>query len=355
MHQTLSTLPSRVVLDTNVLLNATFVADSSARYSIEQLNVLGFSPIIDEAIEDEAFLILRRLRIKLGLVYDPLEIFRSYLATSRILCLPRSHQFHIDKHVNRADQHVIGAASHYNAWVLTGDIKLTAQCQQLQIATRLPWDVIMEAATQEKRDLPLHYVLRVVGISSTNGSFFARIIPGSWAGMKCVGHFTVCDVENIGRIYYDSFTEDWVFSTALGDEVRLRCPLAPNEHWIISATYEIGGRGCAGSVTLRAAQPMGTSIQNNITVKGKFSAPTPGTITFGHSISQNDHWNGHIRRIILSPVAIDSKGWRALVKVPEAAPDPAASNVLEAALQRVQIAPDKIIVPSELWLRNLWI
>lgn len=353
MHQALSTLTSRVVIDTNVLLNATFVADSSARYSIEQLNGLGFSAIIDEAIEDEASFILRRLRIKLGLVYDPVEIFRSYLTTSRILCLPRSRPFRV-KQVNKADQHIIGAASHYNAWVLTGDIKLAAQCQQFQIATRLPWDAIMEAATREKRAPPLHYVLRVAGISSSNGSFFARVIPGSWAGMRSVGRFTVCDVENIGRIYYDSFTEEWVFSTALGADVRLGCPIGQDEHWIVSASYEVGSQGCAGTATLRAARPLGQSIQNNISLKGRISAPTPGEIAFGHSCSRNDHWNGYLRRVVLSPIAIDAKGWRALVKVPEAAPDPAASNVLETALLRVQIAPDRVVVPSELWFRHSW-
>lgn len=353
MHQALTALTNRVVIDTNVLLNAAFVADSSAQNSIKQLSILGFSVVIDEAIDDEALLILRRLRIKLGLPYDPIEIFRSYLMSSRILCLPASPLLRV-KQVNKADQHVIGAASHYNAWVLTGDIKLAAQCQKQQIATRLPWDVIMEAATRENRDPPLHYIFRVAGISSSKGSFFARVVPGSWGGMKSVGCFTVCDVENIGRIYYDSFSAEWVFSTVLGIDVKLKCPVEPNEHWIVSASYEIGGPGSIGTATLRAARPLGQSIQNNISLKGKISALTPGEIAFGHSCHRNDHWNGYLRRIVLSPIAIDAKGWRALVAVPEAAPDPAAGNILEAALLQVQIARNQIVIPSELWFRHSW-
>src|SRR5699024_2016144 len=150
MHQSLRALPNRVVIDTNVLLNATFVDDSSSRYSLEQLNRLGFSLVIDQAIEDEAKLVLRRLRIKLGLQYDPVEVFRAYLKRSRILSLPRAALFR-SRYINKADHHVIGAAVHYGAWVLTGDIKLSAQCKGLNISTRLPWDAIMETATSAKR------------------------------------------------------------------------------------------------------------------------------------------------------------------------------------------------------------
>lgn len=354
MHQSLSALPSRVVVDTNVLLNATFVADSSARYSLEQLSRLGFSLIVDQAIEDEATRVLRKLRVKLGLPYDPVDFFRAYLGQSRILSLPRAALFR-SKSVNKADHHIIGAAAHYDAWVLTGDIKLSAQCQGLHIATRLPWDAIMEAAASEKRDPPIDYLLQVAGISATSGSFFARIIPGNWAGMVSVGRFTVCDIQNVGRIYYDTSTEEWVFSTIMGADTRLKCPLVPNQYWIVSASYEAGTQGSSGIVTLRAARPFGQSLQDNISIKGKISAPTPGAISFGHTVDQSDYWNGHLRRVVLSPIPIDSKGWRALVKVPEAAPDPATSNVLEAALLRAKVVPDSLLVPSELSFRQFWI
>lgn len=354
MHQSLAALSSRVVIDTNVLLNATFVADSSSRYSLEQLNKLGFSLIIDQAIEDEATLVLRRLQIKLGLAYDPVEVFRDYMEQLRILTLPRAARFR-SKSINKADHHIIGAATHYDAWVLTGDIKLSAECQELNISTRLAWDAIMEAATREKRELPINYILRVAAISATRGSFFARVFPGNWAGTVSEGRFTVCDIQNVGRIYYDSSTEEWVFSTKIGSETKLKCPLGPNQHWIVSASYEFSTHDCSGTSTLRAAQPFGQSVQNNITFKGKISDPTPGAISFGHSVNGSDHWNGPIRRIVLSPIPIDSKGWRALVNVPEAAPDPTTSNVLEAALSRVQIMSDGLLIPSELTFRQFWI
>lgn len=354
MHQSLTALPRRVVIDTNVLLNASFLADGSSRYSLKQLNRLGFSLIVDQAIEDEATLVLRRLRIKLGLQYDPVAVFRAYLEQSRILSLPRAAPFS-SKRINKADHHIIGAAAHYDAWVLTGDIKLSAQCQGLHIATRLPWDVIMEAATKDKRNPPLHYIVRVAGISATSGSFFARVLPGNWAGRVSMGRYTVCDIQNVGRIYYDTSTEEWVFSTTMGAETRLKCPLEPNQNWIVSASYELGTRDSSGTATLRAAQPFGQSFQNNISFKGKISAPTPGTITFGHAVNKSDHWTGYVRQIVLSPIPLDSKSWRALVRVPEAAPDPTASNILEAALSRVRIMSDGWLVPSQLTFGQFWI
>jgi hypothetical protein len=88
MYQSLSALSTRVVIDTNILLNAAFVADSSARVSIEQLNSMGFAVFIDESIEREAHLVLKRLQIKLGLRYDPFDVYHDYIRASNILCLP---------------------------------------------------------------------------------------------------------------------------------------------------------------------------------------------------------------------------------------------------------------------------
>jgi hypothetical protein len=260
---------------------------------------------------------------------------------------------HIKK-INKADQHVVAAASQYSAWILTGDIKLAAECQNQNIAARLPLDAIIEASIRKKQNPPLNHIFRVSGISASKGTFFARLVTGGWGGIKSAGRFTACDVENIGRIYYDSFTEEWVFSTTLGTEARLKCPVQQNQPWIVSATYELENQKSKGNVTLRAAQPQGNSLQQNISLKGKITAQTPGEITFGHSCKRSDYWNGSIRKIVLSPITIDAKAWRAVVKVPEAAPDPASGDVLEAAMLRVQIEASRLVVPSERWFRNSW-
>lgn len=354
MYRPLPAPKQRVVVDTNVLLNAAFLEGGSADLAIAELRRRGIPMVIDEAIENEAELVLSRLRVKLALNFNPFEIFKLFVRASGTLVLPRAGPVG-GKHVNRADRHVIGAASKYGAWVLTGDFKLASECVGHAIEARLPMDAIIEGAFLTGRNHPLHLFLRVAGVSAKNGSFFARVIPGGWAGRPEINSkFTICHVENLGRLYYDSAPEEWVFSMALGNEVRLHCKIKPDEQWIVSASYDISeGKGNA---TLRAAQPgEPVSPTKNISINGVFAALSPGEITFGLSCAKLDSWNGHIRNVTISPVGIVSKAWRALVKVLEAAPDPSSGDVLEKALKLTRIEAGGLIRPTEVSLRSQWL
>jgi hypothetical protein len=353
MHRSLTGLPTRVVVDTNVLLNATFVADSSASYAIAHLSSLGLSPVVTESMVAEAAKVLGRLRIQLALPYDPFAIFRDYLASAKVIFLPAPELRHM-KGINRADQIVVAAASEYAAWVLTGDVKFAGQCHTLGITSRFPWDVIMESAIRASVDPPKDYVLRVAAISRESGSIFARVIPGSWAASNSTATFTVCDVENVGCLYYDSSSKGWTFSSAMGVSVFMKCPVGATEEWIVCASYKVGRKGKPGSVTLRSALPLGNTEVKDVSTAGQISAKTPGTIAFGQKASGGDCWNGHIRRIVVSSSQLGGKSWKPLVSIPDAAPDPTDSDVLEAALQRISFRMGRFIFPTELSFRDFW-
>jgi predicted nucleic acid-binding protein len=79
MHQTLSNLPRRVLVDTNVLLDSAFVSDGLARKSIAALRRLGFSILLSESIDSEGAEKLNYLILELGLRFDPVTFWRQYL------------------------------------------------------------------------------------------------------------------------------------------------------------------------------------------------------------------------------------------------------------------------------------
>lgn len=352
MHQSLVGLPPRAVVDTNVLLNASFISDGSARYAITQLGDLGFSSVIDSAIEEEAIAILRKLRVKLALPFDPVGSLHSFIRRAKILVLPRA-ALHVASEVNKADRHVYSAAKHYGAWILTGDVELAAQSLSLGTPARMPWDVLSETATRKKKELPLNYVLRFIGISARNGFVFGRVIPGHWAGMHGVGRFTVCEVENVARLLYDSDAEQWVFAVAGKEVARATCPLATDEHWTVCGSYEIGSGG--GNATLRAFSTSGKAINTSVALPSVSFHNGPGSVSFGHSVIKADHWSGWIRKIVVAPRSMTNKAWKALRLIPESAPDPASGNVLEAALRQVTMINGVATVPSEKALSDLWI
>ncbi|MBY0240322.1 MAG: type II toxin-antitoxin system VapC family toxin [Burkholderiaceae bacterium] len=353
MHRSLNNLPQRVVIDTNVLLNAAFVANSSARYCLEHLAGLGFNLIIDAAIENEAKLILRRLKLKLTLGYDPAVVFDNFLRFVRIIILPKA-TIMPSRHVNKADLHVYSVAAHYQGWILTGDLKFAAECQSIPLPVRLPWDVMMEVAQRANKVPPMEYLFHSAGVSRTSGSLFARVLPGSWANQSFPKIFTVCDVENAAKLAYDNGRREWVFSTKFGTEVRLKCEITMEQEWIVCASYDMDGRTNTGKLNLRACDTAGANVQSETQLSGALPSAVPGNIAIGASAGGTDHWNGYLRRIVVYPNAMRKENWKAIRKLPDSAPDPAAGNVLEAALSRATRRDNRIFFPSESELKRAW-
>ena len=354
MFRSLERLPTRVVIDANVLLNACFIAGGSARQAIDHLKALGFNPIIDKTIEYEARTVLHRKRMALGLWFDPRSALDAFLRYAQIMSLPGA-PLQSCRSINKADRHVYSAAMHYGAWVLTADLEFAVQCQDLQMPVRLPWDVVMEGATRAGKNPPLELVARYSGLSETAGMLFARGVPGSGAGMMDGRKFTACDVEHVGRVFYDGSAKEWVFVLTIGGEARARCPVVPDETWTVCGSYELDRNSGRGKASVRAYSTRGTTGDSTIEVRGRFKASWPGKISVGHTLVGSDYWNGGIGPVVIGPRPMTGKIWRALRRLPELAPDPFSANVLEAALRRVRAENGVMLVPDEREIMEQWV
>src|SRR5258708_40040280 len=88
MYHPLTPLPTRVIADSNVLLDATFVRNGLARRAMDVLGQLGQTIIVDEMIEREALVILDRLQRDLCLTFNPKEFFDDNIRRLRALHVP---------------------------------------------------------------------------------------------------------------------------------------------------------------------------------------------------------------------------------------------------------------------------
>jgi len=353
MFHSLEGLPKRVVLDTNVLLNGCFISGSAANIAIQRLVRLGFFPVIDRAIEVEAITILRRIGIKRALWFDPVIGLNAYLGHSKIMTLPLAHAPSSSK-INKADRHVYSAAIEHKAWILTYDLNLAAELQSLRPSVRLPWDVILEEATMDGKNPPLDYVLQYVGLSKTSGFIFARTLSDqrSWSG---VGRFTICDVENVARLYFDGNFQEWVFHGKHGFIARVKCNAGKDENWAVCGSYDIDRDTGKGNATLRAISSSGASGHCSIEIADALTSAAPGIVSFGHAVSGKDHWNGCISKVVVGPSSISGRTWTALRRIPESAPDPTAGDLLENALCMVKCVNGSLIPPSQRELSRSWI
>lgn len=353
MHRSLDQLSNTVLVDTNVLLNGCFIAESAASYSISWLTARNYSLIIDQSIEEEALRILRLLQKKLKLNYCPVQALKTYLKLMAIV-LVKSTDLTRNRHVNIADQHVFSTAIQFHAWILTADIKLAAELQQTECDNRLPVDIVMEALTRKDGQPPINYMFRFIGLSKDQGCIFARVFPGNWAGQSNIGRFTVCEVANVGRLFYDTDSTEWVFRTKLNSELRLNCELRTSEEWLLSASYEFNSQSNRGNITLRGKSSSGNVVHGSTAHSGIFTAERPGTLTLGHSAAIGEHWNGNLKHLLAIPSSMNKRTWKALCKVPEATPDPLAGNALELALRLTYVKDAKCHVPTEREISRFW-
>jgi hypothetical protein len=87
MHNPLDGLPNRALLDTNVLLDATFV-NGLARAAVMQLLSSKISAIVDERTWEEARIILARIRARIDLGFDPFPYVEKFAAQVGVISVP---------------------------------------------------------------------------------------------------------------------------------------------------------------------------------------------------------------------------------------------------------------------------
>jgi len=312
----------RVLPDTNTLLDAIFWQDGIAHAAISGIVAGGKPIIIEENIYQEARKILRQRRIALGLAFDPVEYFDA--ATASFLRVPPADL--IEVHVNNADKPVARAAVHYKALVLTQDAPLTAQCLSDNIAAKFPWQVLIPAGAAP----PASDIVRIVPPSLTKGTIFARVTPGGWLGMRNVGRFTVVDCENVGRLYFDSAQEEWVFEGVA--TTKMKFPAAALGLSLICVSFDYRAHAL-GKIVLRAGS--GTARETKSFSTTKKPRALLGETRLGSSRSGQDYWNGYIRHLTISPEGMSGNKWSAICEVPDAAPNPMNAGALDFGLLRL--------------------
>ncbi|SDB37258.1 hypothetical protein [Bauldia litoralis] len=265
--------------------------------------------------------------------FDPAPIFlelAAFLAALRVP--PASPMLAVDA-VKPHDRHVVRAAVELSACVLTMDAELAVGCQELGLAVTFPWAVVVELG--DNAQVREAEVLRLAPLSQRRGIIFARTTPGGWAGMSNVGTFTVVDVENLGRLAFDSSTAMWVFTCSLGFTMRLPYPPAGDQTTVVSVAFNVPGAGHSGSFVLRAGR-LGADDKRVVSRSTLKTLAVPfGGMRIGSSQAGTDFWNGYLRHIVTAPTGIQPKTWQAILQVEDAAPNPMSDNALDLALQRL--------------------
>lgn len=294
--------------------------------------------------------VLARKAIDLGLGHYPVSHLDSYLKCLGVVLVPSASPATF-MHINRRDRHVAAAAKNQNAWLLSGDLALLAECELEGLEARCPRDVLLDCAIRDQASDALHLQLQVTPLSRRRGSLFARVFTGGWAGAVKQGIFTVLQVECVGRLVFDAGRGGWVFSSQMGKDVFVAANPKPDEPWILVASYDVERK----ALKLRAGLAGGACHSSASELVREISAESSGRTAFGHAITGLDYWNGHICRAVVSGELVSNETWRSVVRTPGLAPDPASGDILDSALERVRVAADSVRIPTLSEMAQLWL
>jgi len=335
MAHRFSTIPEnhRVLIDTNVLLNAVFIEDGIARRAIEAVRALGHTVYCDEISHFEATRRLAQARNRLRLAYDPNAAFAALSPQIGIIFLAPGDPA-IPTGIHRHDRHIARAAMGYATWVMTDDLDLQIALTEAGFEARNSFEVLQaafEAGAAIARNPPLPGRVPRPQPGPAKGWFLAWVTPGGWAGGLPSGNHTVVDIPAFARLLYDTEASVWRAEMhQSGPILSVAATVQPDKPEAIGFGFD--NSRVPTRFFIGAGSPGGERRYERIRSLVNGVPPfTLGGAALGHSLSNVDHWNGYIRRISSGNRFISKSLWTRLTSVQDLAPHPQL-DVLDAAL-----------------------
>ncbi|MBL8544371.1 MAG: hypothetical protein JNJ63_11250 [Hyphomonadaceae bacterium] len=315
---------SRVVLDTNLLANATFVRGGMANRAVDYLARSGAPTYIPMAIEDDLKRRATKLRLRFGLNFDPVEATLTYARQRGLLFYPHPAGDYI-RRIGARDEPLARSAQQLAGVLITDDIKLVGECRAAGIAAVQPWEIAR--SYRGPGELPaLLTVARALLPAPEGGYLFARIEPGDWKGLRVPGVFTVADAGQMS-LRYEAENEKWVFELPKLGSVALKRDSKTHSHFVICGQYK-RDRG-----KLRLELSIAEPGQRPERAETYLTCPSPTfnrlELNIGHSSDASHHWNGNIRDVVMADGIIATDTFRRMAASQDLSPNPHDGNRLE--------------------------
>lgn len=325
-HNSLTTLPQKVVIDTNVLLDACFV-NKEARQSIILLsNNSNFIPIVDASIVWEARRIIKRYKKELSLKFNADDFFMQFLKALKITTCFQAKVYECPS-INKQDKHIAYLAREHGAWILTADVSFMDECDLENIQTRFPWDIKAEFLKIHQDGPELDNIFRVTPINDKEGIIYAQLLPMADTGTE---KLSVFEIKGFGWLYHDLSKHEWVFSLITGDTLKLPSKIKRYELQKIALSYSTDpSRKNAGTKFTLAC-----STSDIGGVSQSFILPnfTSNKIAYCNTLDGQNSWIGTIQIFIIGPKYYELKKIKKFFKRKNGAPNPYDLDALRPAL-----------------------
>jgi hypothetical protein len=309
--------------DTNVLLSTTLIEDGIARRAVRSVQSLGHAVYCDEISYGEAIRRLERAHHRLGLTYDPTVVFENLVYRLGILFVPPGDPI-IPTGIHRHDRHIPRAAGQFATWVMTDDVELQMALTAAGFEARNSFEVL-QAATQSGASPatapPLPARIARAAPKAAKGWVMAWVTPGLWASRRPSGQRTVVDLPGFGQVYYDTATAAWKAEFAFASQtLSVPFPLQPDIPVAVGIGFD--GSRVPGKLFVAAGAPSSPPKYVSADTQAQVPYCTIAGATIGHTLVNDCHWNGYVRRLSAGDRFVSKKLWKRLVSIEDITPHP---------------------------------
>ncbi len=350
----LAAFPTRAVIDTNILLDASLISDGFGTKALTALRDAKVSLFVDEISYQDAVRILRRHHHRTALPFENLE--RLLIECSRrhtILSVPPGDSLSGSR-VKRQDLHLARISKTLDAFVVTDDVPLRHQLFSSGIPAAMSRELAVLTFGGEPPPAP--YVLGGLLLGRQSSFVFARCVASPAIFNDGRTEATLWEWEDVGRFFYDLRRQAFVFAAAWGPELTHSFKITPGREIVLATSFAIQPSRTMIGIRVEffdggALVPFESrSVGSSESFRGHPSAHFGQRgITIANARVRTkglpNGWPGSITGMTWGPGKIDAAAWKTFRAVKGTAPNPFTSNVVGVAVSLLHQDENLIQLP----------
>lgn len=314
----------RLLLDTNMVLNAAFVDGSWARRLIALAQTHRLSLFVGHQSLADARARAMRLVFEGGSRRDAGAHIDSMLRALGILAVPGSAAAPIE--IPAHDRHVAAEAAAARATLVTTDRELWLACKRAGVAAALPLELL-----RHFYGIGLANTVFGVHPNRAAGSVFCSGHGGPWATAGA-GRYTLLHLVGAVWLYYDASEAAWIAEIEGSTPLVLPARVVHGQLETVALSWRSGDQ-----IQLRAASAEHPTHRPLLRpLQGHFA----GNARIGAHDSGQHYWNSTIYVSVMNDRPIGRDLWRELRQHQDVTPNPFDDDRLAAAVRAWCIAGD---------------
>jgi hypothetical protein len=312
-------MPDRLLLDTNAVLNATFIPDSWSRRAINVARANSGSFYVGTGTLYEACRAAVAEAERLGKRTNPQPFIERYIDDLRVVQVYADGNCPVPDAIPSHDVVVYRESIAAGAEILTSDAELWLACKEIGAPAAFPLEII-------RRHEGHALATTIFGVQPCrdSGLIFFRGYPGSWAGLRGAARFTAMYFPGVLWLYYETSKRGWIAELAGYAPIAVTAEIADGALQTVALSWRFGDR-----IVLRVADARDPATTE---MKKHLPDEVTGNVQIGGHPSGEHNWNGAVYVCVNDDRPIGKDTWKEVIRHRDLTPNPFDSDRLRQSL-----------------------